>query len=211
MVNHEDETRARKLRGLLGRLKQGKNVQNRDLQTWLGAVGYKRYVAAWAAQLDLRDVLDNKPDAIVEYEARLKRANFTFNRAERYSQKGNHTAAKKLFGAADIEYEQLLERLQEIIAADPSLNMWFDRGTSWTWDGENNIEPELVPQVVTSKGQFNRTPNGGLKMGKMDKRAVKIDVIKHELARLECGDLTSELLAKRRAGIRNVHPERDSD
>lgn len=210
-MQHTDTKRAQKLRGLLARLKQGKNVQNRDLQTWLGADGYMRYEDAWAAQLALRDDLENKPDAIVEYERRLKKANFTFNRAERYSQQGKHVTAKKLFGIADVEFERLLEHLQEIVAADPTLRVWFDRDTSWTWDGENGIEPELVPQVVTSKSRFNRAPRGGLHMAKIHKLAVKIDVIENELERLERGDVTSELLAKRRAAIRNVHPERDSD
>lgn len=202
--------RVRKLRGLLTRLRQGKNVQNRDLQTWLGAEWYRRYEEAWAAQRTLRGELGNKPDAIIEYEARLKRANFTYNRAERYSQQGKHVTAKKLFGRADTEYEHLLERLQEIVAADPSLAVWFDRDTSWTWDGENNIEPECVPQVVTSKSPLNRTPNVGLHTAKMSNRAVKIMVIEQALAGLEQDADAGALLAKRRKlKIADVHPEKD--
>lgn len=208
----QTEKRALKLQSLLKRLKQGKNVQNRDLQTWLGADGYAHYEQEWAAQKELRDDLGNKPDAIIEYERRLKKANFTYNRAERYSQQGNHVTAKKLFGRADTEYEHLLERLQEIVAADPSLAVWFDRDTSWTWDGENNIEPECVPQVVTSKSPLNRTPNGGLHAAKMSNRDVKIAVIEHELAQLEGGDKTEELRAKgRKLTIADVHPEKDYD
>lgn len=211
-MQHTDAKRTQKLRGLLTRLKQGKNVQNRDLQTWLGADGYKRYEDAWAAQRTLRDDLENKPDAIIEYERRLKKANFTYNRAERYSQQGNHNTAKKLFGRADTEYEHLLERLQEIVAADPSLVVWFDRDTSWTWDGENGIEPELVPQVVTSKSPLNRTPNGGLNTAKMSNRAVKIMVIEQALAGLEQDADAGALLAKRRKlKIPDVHPEKDYD
>lgn len=207
---HDHAKRAQKLRGLLARLKQGKSVQNRDLQTWLGADWYKRYEDAWAAQRTLRDDLGNKPDAIIEYEARLKRANFTYNRAERYSQQGKHETAKKLFGRADTEYEHLLESLQEIVAADPSLAVWFDRDTSWTWDGENNIEPECVPQVVTSKSPLNRTPNGGLHTAKMSNRAVKIMVIEQALAGLEQDADACALLAKRRKlKIADVHPEKD--
>jgi hypothetical protein len=180
----------------LERLKQGKNVQNRDLQTWLGADGYKRYLDAWAAQKDLREELSNKPDAILEYEARLKRANFTYNKAEGYDRTFRFKAAELEYRDAEKQYERLLERLQEIIAADPTLRMWFDRDTSWTWDGENNTEPELVPQVVTSKSPHNRARNGGLQVAKMKKLAVKIDVIEHELVRLEGGDKAEKIRAK---------------
>lgn len=211
-MQHTDAKRATKLRGLLARLRQGKNVQNRDLQTWLGADGYKRYEEAWAAQKDLREELGNKPDAIIEYERRLKKANFTYNKAEGYDRTFRFRAAELEYRDAEKQYERLLERLQEIIAADPSLRVWFDRDTSWTWDGENNIEPSRVPQVVTSKSHHNQARNGGLHLAKMRKQAVKIAVIEHELAQLEDGDKTEELHAKgRKLKIADVHPEKDYD
>jgi len=204
-----------KLQGLLERLKQGKNVQNRDLQTWLSADGYKDYEEAWAAQLALREELGNKPAAIVEYERRLKKANFTYNRADYYSRAGNRAAAKLLFGQADTEYEQLLTRLQEIVDANPSLRAWFDRDT--TWDGINDLSlcPSGVPYVVTSKSLQNEASGGGVQVGKMTKQAVKIWVIEQELAELQRradGVDVNALLAKRSTlRVADIHPERDND
>lgn len=214
-MNHDDATRATKLRGLRERLKQGKNVQNRDLQTWLSADGYKDYEEAWAAQLALREELGNKPAAIVEYERRLKKANFTYNRADYYSRAGNRAAAKLLFGQADTEYEQLLTRLQEIVDANPSLRAWFDRDT--TWDGINDLSlcPSGVPYVVTSKSLQNEASGGGVQVGKMTKQAVKIWVIEQELAELQRradGVDVNALLAKRSTlRVADIHPERDND
>jgi hypothetical protein len=210
-VNHDDATRARKLLGLRERLKQGENVQNRDLQTWLGADGYKLYEDAWAAQKDLREELGNKPAEIVEYERRLKKANFTYNKAEGYDRTFRFRTAELEYGDAEKQYVRLLERLQEIIVADPSLRVWFDRDASATRDGGHNIEPSHMPQVVTSKSPHNCARNGGLQLAKLKKQAVKIDAIEHELARLEAGDKTQKLRAKRATGIPNMHPERASD
>lgn len=207
--------RATKLRGLLKRLKQGKNVQNRDLQTWLGEDGYAHYEREWAAQRELRDELGNKPAEIVEYESRLKRANFTYNRADHYSRTGKHATAQRLFGQADTEYERLLERLQEIVAADPSLRAWFDRDTNSGFKANLSLCPSGVPYVVTSKSLQNEASGGGLQGGKMSKRAVKMSVIEQELVEIERrvdGKDVGALLAKRRKfKISDIHPERDSD
>lgn len=214
-MTHDDAKRMAKLQGLLERLKQGKNMQNRDLQTWLGADGYKDYEEAWAAQLALRDELGDKPAAIAEYEARLKKANFTYNRADHYSRTGKQATAKRLFGQADTQYERLLERLQEIVAADPGLAAWFDRDTTWDRTANLSLCPSGVPYVVTSKSLQNEARGGGLQSGKMEKRAVKIWVIEQELVyikRRADGEGVGALLAKRhRLNIADIHPERDSD
>ena len=179
--------RERKLRGLLKRLKQGENVQNRDLQTWLGEQGYAEYEQRWQEQKELRDELASKPDDVRRYEQLLKRANFAYNRAEGYdrSTKGSAGAAEQLFHDAEREYERALECLQEIVAANPALRMWFDRDTDWTPDGSNNPDPESMPQVVTSKSHRKQANNGGLLMGKQSKRDVKIVAIEQELERIK--------------------------
>lgn len=203
-MQHTDAKRATKLRGLLKRLKQGKNVQNRDLQTWLGVDGYAHYEQEWAAQKELRDELRDKPAEIVEYESRLKRANFTYNRADRYSQQGKHETARRLFGQADTEFEGVLTYLQEITAADPGLCIWFDRDTAWTYDGELNIDPDSVPQVVTSKSRLNRMPRGGILQRKMDKRDVKIMAIENELAGIKLAKAKAKGKAPKLRSVENL-------
>ena len=46
-------------------------------------------------QIELRSELKIKPSALKRYEEKLKQATFNYNRAEDYSSKGKHTAAKK--------------------------------------------------------------------------------------------------------------------
>lgn len=210
-MRHDDKTRRKKLQGLLERLKQRKNVQNRDLQTWLGADGYAEYEAQWAAQLELRDELANKPDAVCEYERRLKAASFAYRKADAASQRGRHDAAKKLFGMADGEFERLLEFLSEIMAGDTGLRMWFDREIDLA---SYSLTPSSVPQVVTSKGHENQGRTAGILQRKQNKHQVKIAAVEHALAQIEQrkqGVNVGELVAKRKARAVNVHPERDSD
>lgn len=184
-MQHDEAKTIRKLRGLLTRLKQEKNVQNRELRTWLSADGYAQYKEEWAAQKDLRDELRDKPAEIIEYERRLKLANFTYNRAERFSQQGKHAAAKKLFAQSDTEFESVLTHLQEIVYSNPNLCIWFDRDTTWGINSANSLHPSQVPQVVTSKSPQNRAKSGGMLRRKMSKRATKIEGIERELERIE--------------------------
>ena len=45
-------------------------MQNRQLKTVLGAEGYARYCYDYCEQEQLREMLKDKPDEIIEYERR---------------------------------------------------------------------------------------------------------------------------------------------
>lgn len=88
LLLHKIETgRLEKLQGLLARLRRGENVQNRQLQTWLGEQGYKVFEDAWSNVVDLRNTLTSKPGELIEYEALLKKAIMLYNRGEAASLK----------------------------------------------------------------------------------------------------------------------------
>ena len=179
-----------KLLLLLDRLKQGENVQNRDLRTWLTDDEYSSYEAECAAQADLRDELAAKPAAVMEYEKCLKKALFAHNKAEGNSQRGNHKTAKKGYNRAETLFERALEHLQEIIAADQYLQVWFDRDTAWTVGGDVSTDPERVPRVVTSKSLAAQ--GGGLLMRKQSKRELKIGAVERALDDLKKPVLTED-------------------
>jgi hypothetical protein len=73
------ENRSHKLRGVLERLSRGKIVQNRQLKTVLGTEGYARYLDDCREQEQLREMLQDKPKVITEYERRLKAATFAYS------------------------------------------------------------------------------------------------------------------------------------
>lgn len=169
-----------KLNALLDRLKRGENVQNRDLQTWLGKTAYADYEAELKTQQELRDELRKKPSSVREYERRLRLALLAYNKGEGASSRGKHSAAKRYFAEADTLFERTLEYLQEIMQADQSLCVWFDRDTSWTAENDIGLDPIKVPRVVTSRSLDNR--GGGLTSRLQSKRDLKIAAIVRALA-----------------------------
>ena len=65
------EKRIDRLQQVLERLSRGEVAQNRQLKTVLGAEGYARYCYDYCEQEQLREMLKDKPDEIIEYERRL--------------------------------------------------------------------------------------------------------------------------------------------
>ena len=63
----------------------------------LGTEGYARYFDDYCEQEQLREMLKDKPDEIIEYERRLKAATFAYNKADSKSIKGQHKSASKMF------------------------------------------------------------------------------------------------------------------
>ena len=70
----------------------------------MGIEDYARYCDDYREHTQLRDMLKDKPDEIIEYERRLKAATFAYNKADSKSQNG-HRSAKKMFGASDTLFE----------------------------------------------------------------------------------------------------------
>ena len=59
------------------KLKRGKNVQNRQLQTWLSEDEYSQIEAEWQKQLELRSELKDKPRDLKRYEKSCEKLRFT--------------------------------------------------------------------------------------------------------------------------------------
>ena len=200
----ENQTRTlAKLSMLLDRLKQGKNVQNRDLKTWLGPELYANFESMQHEQAELRDEIADKPAEIVEYERRLKKARFANNKAEGYSTRGKAAATRARHTAEEL-YEKALEYLQEIITADRSLCVWFDRDTEWAVDAAIAPSAGAMPLVVTSKSLDNM--GRGILIRKLSVREMKISAIEMALRQLEDSDTlsTEAQEGKNRAFLRNL-------
>jgi len=133
-LTSEEEKRLTKLEAIADKLKRGENVQNRQLQTWLSEEEYEQLDAEWQEQLELRNELKDKPSEIKRYEAKLRQANLMHNRAESYSYRGNHDAAKTCYYKCESLCEDAIVILQEILHSDSNLRVWFDRDIRlWAW------------------------------------------------------------------------------
>ena len=126
-------------------------MQNRQLQTWLSDDEYEQIAAEWDTQKLFREELKDKPDELKRYEDKLKEAIMMRNRSDAYHRKGKKSAAYKLDSKCESLCEDALEILQEIVAADASLQIWFDRNLDF--EHRSLIDASLgnLPRLVTSR------------------------------------------------------------
>jgi len=179
-LSKTEQNRLAKLNGMLDELRRGENVQNRRLATWLTEVEYEGFESDWESQLQIREELNDKPDELKRYEDKLKKAIFNYSRAEGYSTKGKHSTAKKFYNSSQSHCEGALEILQEIVAADASLQMWFDRGLDFGHGSLVDAQLGNLPRVVTSRSLDRQTSDSRL----MSKREVKIAAVQCAISAL---------------------------
>ena len=188
-LTKNEKKRLEKLEGMCHQLKRGKNVQNRQLKHWLTENEYKEFEESWKQQKEIRAEYAEKPSEVVEYEEKLSKAIFTYNRAEGYRRKGKSKSAREMGQKADVQFERLLEYFEEIMA-DLSLQIWFDRGVDLTPNGDTTLSPQGVPRVVTSRSLDLQ--HGGLSSFISSKKEVKIESLEHAIDKLKYESESSE-------------------
>ena len=151
ILTAEENKRLAKLGAIADKLKRGENVQNRQLQTWLSEDEYEQIAAEWDTQKLFREELKDKPSELKRYEDKLKEAIMMRNRSDAYHRKGKKSAAYKLDSKCESLCEDALEILQEIVAADASLQIWFDRNLDFEHGSLIDASLGNLPRLVTSR------------------------------------------------------------
>ena len=150
-LSKAEQNRLAKLNGILDKLIRGENVQNRQLQTWLSDDEYEQIASEWDTQKLFREELKDKPDELKRYEDKLKEAIMMRNRSDAYHRKGKKSAASNLDSKCESLCEDALEILQEIVAADASLQIWFDRNLDFAHGSLIDASLGNLPRLVTSR------------------------------------------------------------
>ena len=194
-LTKNEKKRLEKLEGMCHQLKRGKNVQNRQLKHWLTENEYKEFEESWKQQKEMRIDCSDKPSEVVEYEEKLSKAIFTYNRAEGYRRKRKSKSAREMGQKADVQFERLLEYFEEIMAADLSLQTWFDSGVDLTPNGDTTLSPQGVPRVVTSRSLDLQ--HGGLSSFISSKKEVKIQSLENAIDELKYESESSDGDAKK--------------
>ena len=172
-----EEIRLSRLEAIAAKLKRGENVQNRQLQTWLSEDEYAQVDIEWQEQLELREELKDKPDELKRYEDKLKEAIMMRNRSDAYYRKGKKSAAYKLDSKCESLCEDALEILQEIVAADASLQIWFDRNLDFAHGSLIDASLGNLPRLVTSRSIEKLSDDSRL----VKKIYVKISVVERAI------------------------------
>lgn len=186
-----ENKRHEKLKAMLTRLQAGRDVQNRDMKTWLGRAEYAAYEAAWQEQLKLRDELASKPEAVKQYEVRFRDARLLENRADGYATKGNLRQARAFRAKSEAAYERLLEFVQELVQADASLHEWFDRIPDTDAENAPSLIAECMPHVVSSRS-LNRTIAHHRSHSLKSKRDVKREALEAALGEYQDKQVVTE-------------------
>ena len=175
-----EQNRLAKLKLMLDKLRRGENVLNRRLARWLTEEEYEGFKSDWESQLQIREQLDDKPDELKRHEDKLKKTVVNYSRAEGYSTKGKHSTAKKFYNSSESHCEGALEILQEILAADASLHMWFDRRLDFGHGSLVDAQLGNLPRVITSRSLGRQTTDCRL----MFKREVIIAAVQYAISAL---------------------------
>lgn len=150
-ITTEEIKRLTKLESIAAKLKRGENAQNRQLQTWLSEDEYAQVDIEWQEHLELREELKDNPDELKRYQDNLKEAVMMRNRSDDYHRKSKKSASYKLDSKCESLCEETLEILQEIAAADASLEMWFDRNLDFGHGSLIDASLGNLPRLVTSR------------------------------------------------------------
>lgn len=196
-----DETqkkRAKSLEKYLKRLQTGQHVQNRPLQTWLSEDEFNSIDQIWEHEQAKAAHWKDKPQAVIDYEALIKRADFQRNRSESYADKKNTQQAKHFEQMSQSSYERALEHLAEQLSLDPSLQDWFDRSLDW---GEFNLDVDSVPRCNTSR---SLSKHGDGFDSKMSIAQIKLQVVQQALDDLKYQVVQDESGSERSAKLRSL-------
>jgi hypothetical protein len=176
-LEKDEITKLAKLEGIVEKLRRRENVQNRQLQTWLSEGEYSQIEAEWDTQILFREELKDKPSELKRYEDKLKEAIMMRNRSDAYHRKGKKSAAYKLDSKCESLCEDALEILQEIAAADASLQIWFDRNLDFGHGSLIDASLGNLPRLVTSRSIEKLSDDSRL-VKKID---VKISVVERAM------------------------------
>ena len=179
-LSKTEQNRLVKLNRMLDELRRGENVKNRRLATWLTEVEYESFESDWESQQQIREEQKDKPDELRRYENQLHQATFNDNKAERFRKRGNKDKSTKFRNLSESHCEDALEILQEIVDADASLHMWFDRGLDFVHGSLVDAHLGNLPRVITSRSLDRQTTDSRL----MSKREVKIATVEWAISAL---------------------------
>lgn len=200
MPRFNNETRKKRIKELMRMLEKGLEVLPRDFNNAVDKDFAKLYKQRWAEQQELRKM--EVPSAVKEYEQMLQEAVMWHGRLDSYS--GRNPKVGKVIvnrkqvmddikNKTDGLFERAYEKLQEIIATDKTLVMWFDRDIDFSFGSDISLDSDGMPRLITSKSA-NNLAQGRLQQlhGWKTKAQVKLDVMALALEELVKQERTAE-------------------
>lgn len=156
------------------KLREGKHVQNRTLETWLTADEFAEIDKRWQQQKLIRSGSELKLDSVKAYEAMLKKAQFFDAKARGEAERGHEQAAQSSRHACQTILSNMLVYLNDHSANDPTFVTWLDRPIPANTD---DLTLTDMPRSITSTGK-------GVRVQRQNISQVKIAVVQDALRSL---------------------------
>ena len=189
---------------LVERLRNGENVELREIKAALGEEVVSDFKSRWQGQKTVDEYERDKPEQIKRYEKLLRKADMLFGRAEKLSatadqRKAEGKAVKKagierMYRSAEQQYERALEQLAADYSRDKTLNDYFDRELDFDAGGALGADRDRVPRykwsrssgraVAESHGNYAAENTENESAFASNKAQTKCAAIEYELERL---------------------------
>ena len=156
------------------KLRGGRHVQNRTLQTWLTAEEYAQLDEMWEEQKRIRSGSKLKPEAVKHYERQLKRAQFYDSKAQGERERHQLGAAAVSQVACDALLKTMLHELHDKILTDNTIESWLDRTVPHSVDA---VDLSAMPRSITSNSP-------AVRVKRLSKADIKIAVVSQAIQRL---------------------------
>jgi hypothetical protein len=175
--------RLNRLQDLLSRLKNGIDVQSRDLRSVLTEAEWKEFNSWWADEKQNRNL--TPPKELIKYLNDKRLVDLAYGRYEKYADrpvtKRKSYISNKMEQDAQHKQEKVQEYILEQLSINSSLMIWLLPVEPFE-TVEDTLAANILPRVCTS-----RTVDSGKRapMGKLSKRELKILVIEQAIASFE--------------------------
>ena len=162
ILSAKEKTREKRIRRLIERLDQDKDISRRDLKTALTEDEWQHYLSLEDNALVIKDA-EKRPQEFDRYIELLHKADFFYNRATAMCDKPNsrlddygRTPRAAMFSRAESAYEDALEELQDLLTSvDQSFRIeligWLDREPDFNAGSMIGADPKSVPRLRSSK------------------------------------------------------------
>lgn len=172
-----------RLQDLLSRLKNGIDIQSRDLRSVLTETEWKEFNSWWTDEKQNRNL--TPPKELIKYLNDKRLVDLAYGRYEKYAgrpvTKRNSHISNKMEQDAQDKQEKVQEYILEQLSINSSLMIWLLPVEPFQ-TVEDTLAANILPRVCTSRtvDSGNRAP-----MGKLSKRELKMMIIEQAIASFE--------------------------
>jgi len=189
---------------LAQRLRDGENVEIREIKAVLGKDVAESVTRDWQGQKEVEEYENEKPDAVSKYERMVRKADMQFGRAEKLAATKDQRIAAgkavraagitKMYRSAETQYERALEQLEADCQRDQTLADHFDRDLKFGFGGNLSPSKYGVPRYKYSRSSARSGSQSYKTIWDADAEAVeKEPKFASAKARMKCAVIEQEL------------------